>query len=200
MKDQFLGKIPVLAAAGLAAGVTACGQPATVSEPDTPPAADEPAKRVAMKRIGVADPNRGRTLFVEKGCVICHSVNGVGGKAAPALGKGGRIDANDPLEFAAGLWRSAPAMIELQEAELGYSIDLSARDIADLAAFAADKRAQAALTEDDLTEELRASLLDLPYWQMDDWMDLMRARGRLSFPADDGVEFTIDGGEVEVEE
>jgi len=26
---------------------------------------------------------KGRALFVTKGCVICHSVNGVGGRAAP---------------------------------------------------------------------------------------------------------------------
>ena len=32
-----------------------------------------------------ADAANGRDLFVSKGCVICHAVNGVSGKAAPAL-------------------------------------------------------------------------------------------------------------------
>ncbi len=31
------------------------------------------------------DPARGRALFVDKGCVVCHSVNGVGGEIAPVL-------------------------------------------------------------------------------------------------------------------
>ncbi len=29
------------------------------------------------------DPDRGRKLFVAKGCVACHAINGVGGHDAP---------------------------------------------------------------------------------------------------------------------
>ena len=35
--------------------------------------------------LPLADAERGRALFVGKGCVVCHSVNGVGGEAGPPL-------------------------------------------------------------------------------------------------------------------
>lgn len=39
-----------------------------------------------------ANPQQGSTLFREKGCVRCHSVNGVGGKVGPDLaGAGGTL-------------------------------------------------------------------------------------------------------------
>jgi mono/diheme cytochrome c family protein len=31
------------------------------------------------------DAARGRTLFVSKGCVVCHAINEVGGTSAPPL-------------------------------------------------------------------------------------------------------------------
>ncbi len=41
-----------------------------------------PSVRLALPMI---DPRRGRDLFVAKGCVLCHAVNNVGGRAGPAL-------------------------------------------------------------------------------------------------------------------
>ena len=35
--------------------------------------------------LPVIDSAKGRKLFVNKACVVCHSVNGVGGRVAPAL-------------------------------------------------------------------------------------------------------------------
>ncbi len=115
------------------------------------------------------DGANGRALFVDKGCVICHAVNGVGGKAAPALDAeiGGQMV--DPLEFSARMWRGAPAMIELQAVELGYSISLTADEIGDLAAFAADRAQQEALTVDDLPETIKNGLLDEQFWEIEDW-------------------------------
>lgn len=129
-----------------------------------------------------ADPMAGRTLFVEKGCVICHSVNGVGGKAAPALDAQIGAPPVDPLEFAARMWRGAPAMIELQSIELGYTIYLTADDISNLAAFAADREAQKALTMDDLPETIRSGLLDERFWEMEDWDDYLRQGQEGDFP------------------
>ncbi len=40
--------------------------------------------------IPIPDAERGRELFVQKACVVCHSVNGVGGTIGPAL------DATEP--------------------------------------------------------------------------------------------------------
>ena len=58
---------------------------------------DERARVMAlMHEIGVAmppiDPARGRKVFVEKGCVACHSVNGVGGDIGPSLDEAESID------------------------------------------------------------------------------------------------------------
>lgn len=111
----------------------------------------------------------GRALFVEKGCVICHAVNGVGGKAAPALDAQIGAPAIDPLDFAARMWRGAPAMIELQSIELGYTIYLTADEIADLAAFSGDVAEQKALALDQLPETMRNGLLDEQFWEVENW-------------------------------
>ena len=153
--------------AGMLAGLlalSACGRDAVTEEPT-----GEAAVSLKPTVTHDADPTLGRTVFVEKGCVICHSVNGVGGKAAPALDAEIGAPAVDPLDFAARMWAGAPAMIELQAIELGYTIFLTADDIANLAAFAADRDAQKSLTAEDLPETIRSGLLDERFWEMEDW-------------------------------
>ncbi len=54
---------------------------------------------------------RGRDLFVNKGCVVCHSVNGAGGKAGPNLDADPLQAQIDAFDFAARMWRGAEAMI-----------------------------------------------------------------------------------------
>ena len=122
------------------------------------------------------DAARGRAVFVEKGCVICHAVNGTGGKAAPALDF---IDgaSHDPLDFASRMWRGAPAMVEFQSVELGYVIEVSGAEIADLAAFASSPAEQAKFTIDAVPEPMRSSLLDERFWEAEDWSEFM-ARGQ----------------------
>lgn len=139
------------------------------------------------------DPMKGRELFVEKGCVICHSVNGVGGKAAPALDAEIGAPPVDPLDFAARMWLGAPAMIELQSIELGYTIYLTADDIANLAAFAADRDAQKNLTVADLPEDVRSSLLDERFWEMENWEEFLSEGQEGEF----GGETEQDSSEVE---
>ena len=150
------------------AGIVALG--ACSAENSGPaPAVDEASVSLKPAVSRDLDPLVGKSLFVEKGCVICHSVNGVGGKAAPALDVEIGAPGVDPLDFAARMWRGAPAMIELQAIELGYTIYLTADDIADLAAFASDRDAQKTLVIDDLPETIRAGLLDERFWEMEDW-------------------------------
>lgn len=132
-----------------------------------------------------ADAANGRDLFVSKGCVICHAVNGVGGKAAPVLDAPVGAPSIDPLEFAARMWRGAPAMIELQSIELGYTIYLTADEIGDLAAFHASREAQEPLTIDDLPENIRNGLLDERFWEMEDWDDFLRAGQEGDFTVED---------------
>lgn len=133
------------------------------------------SERLALNYVRNADPAVGKELFIENGCVICHSVNGVGGKAAPALDAPIGNPAVDPLEFAARMWRGAPAMIELQSVELGYTIYLTTDEIANLAAFAADRETQAGLTEGDLPETIKDGLLNERFWEMEDWDEFLKS-------------------------
>src|SRR3546814_3672335 len=64
------------------------------------------------------DAARGRQLFASKGCVVCHSVNGVGGENAPPLDASTMSMPMNPFEFAARMWRGAEAMVALQREEL----------------------------------------------------------------------------------
>jgi cytochrome c2 len=109
-----------------------------------------------MHEIGVAmppmDPVRGRRVFAEKGCVACHSVNGVGGDLGPALDSADMPRPMNAFEFAARMWRGAEAMTALQEDMLGEVIALDGQDLADLVAFAHDAEEQARLTEDQIPE------------------------------------------------
>ena len=178
----------VIIAFGAVFSLAACGDGAPPESTDVAPP-ETAEERVALKRVRMADPDRGRAVFVDKGCVICHSVNGTGGKAATPLDASFGAPAADPVDFAARMWRGAPAMIELQSIELGYTIHLTADEIGALAAFAADRQAQKALTPEALPDSVREGVLDQRFWEMEDWEDLLRA-GREGLPdPEDGVEF-----------
>ncbi len=147
---------------------TACG-----GEPlATPDASGDIASASARPRDG--DPVRGRALFAEKGCVVCHAVNGVGGKAGPALDAQTQMDVPDPVEFAARMWRGAPAMVELQSLELGYVIYLEAQEIVDLAAFAADAEEQKKLSLADIDAATAGAFLDEQFWEVEDWDEFLK--------------------------
>jgi len=118
-------------------------------------------------------PETGRQLFVEKGCVICHSVNGVGGKAAPPLDAKTEYDSVDPIEFASRMWRGAPAMVELQSLELGYTIWLEPQEMVDLAAFSANATEQKKLNRNDIDEGLADSFLNERFWDVEDWGEFL---------------------------
>ena len=79
------------------------------------------------------DPLAGSRVFGTKGCVKCHSINGVGGKVGPDLGRISRP--RSFYDFATSLWNHAPQMAG-RMAQLGISRpQLDAREAGDLAAF-----------------------------------------------------------------
>lgn len=119
--------------------------------------------------VPVIDAQRGRKLFVSKGCVICHAVKGVGGQAAPALDAGTGSQSIDLLGFVSRLMRGMPAMAELQAIELGYQVELAPEDIADLAGFVSDPDLQADFSAAEVPEPMRDWFLDEPYWNQEDW-------------------------------
>lgn len=174
----------VATGAGLLAALlfTACSEN-TASETQDTASDTESVKLELVKRD--YDPDNGKQLFIDKGCVICHSVNGVGGKAGPAMDAQIGAPPIDPLDFAARMWLGAPAMIELQSVELGYTIYLTADDIADLAAFAGDREAQKTLKLDDLPETTRNGLLDEQFWEVENWDEFLRAGREGEIPMDE---------------
>lgn len=115
------------------------------------------------------DAERGRRLFVAKGCFLCHAVNSVGGIAAPALDAPYDIDQLDIMGFVARMWQGASAMLELQALELGYQIELSGDEIADLAAFASSPKVQQDFSMEEIPETLHDWILQKPYWKGDGW-------------------------------
>jgi mono/diheme cytochrome c family protein len=78
-------------------------------------------------------PEIGRELFVEKKCIQCHSVGGVGGKVGPDLVELGVR--RSPIQFAATIWNKAPAMM-VQMQKRGITVPkLRPEDMADIVAY-----------------------------------------------------------------
>jgi mono/diheme cytochrome c family protein len=165
MFEEAKMTIRILGLLGVGAiALTACGP----QQAATPVASEG-----QIEHLG--DAALGRALFVQKGCVICHSVNGTGGKAAPPLDVADPLVRADPLDFSARMWRGAPAMVEFQSVELGYVIDLSADDIAHLAAFNASRAEQALFDSAQIPGPMRDSLLDERFWEYEDWTDFFKS-------------------------
>ena len=75
----------------------------------------------------------GRKLFVDKRCILCHSVGGQGGRVVPDLVERGLH--RSLTQFAAGMWNKAPAMMEAMRAR-GIAVpQLRAEEMADLVAY-----------------------------------------------------------------
>ena len=113
--------------------------------------------------VGIALPpmssERGRTIFLEKGCIACHTINGVGGEVGPAINAADMPAPMNAFEFAARMWRGASAMIAMQEDEqFGGQIELTGQDIADLVAFAHDEKEQAKIAADQIPEKYRSMI------------------------------------------
>lgn len=167
--------------------VAACSRADGDKAAAKPPAYEPSATEKMLAEPPVALPvewptpnaRRGRIMFVSRGCVICHQVNGVGGKAAPALDAPAELKNFDPLEFSARMWRGAPAMTALQSVELGYVIQLDAQDIADLAAFASTTEEQSLLTLETVPETLRDWFIDERIWESEDWSDYRNRGARI---------------------
>ena len=97
----------------------------------------------------------GKATFVDKGCVACHAINGVGGHDAPPLDAHDRSGFISPFDFAARMWNHAPGMIAAQEFALGEQIVFTGQELADIIAFIHDDTVQHGFGERDLTPSAR---------------------------------------------
>ncbi|SPH17698.1 hypothetical protein DEA8626_01224 [Defluviimonas aquaemixtae] len=105
------------------------------------------------------DSERGKTAFMEKGCIVCHSINGVGGAIGPPLNATDMPVPMNAFEFAARMWRGAPAMVQMQEELFGEAIALNGEELADIVAFVHDEALQEQLTAADIPERFRSMIV-----------------------------------------
>lgn len=100
----------------------------------------------------------GRKLFASKGCVVCHSINGIGGKDARALDAATMPGQMNPFDFAAKMWQGAPVMVLLQRKELGEQTQLTGQELADIIAFVHSGDEQRKFSEDDFPPKIKELL------------------------------------------
>ena len=100
----------------------------------------------------------GRKVFMDKGCIVCHQVNGVGGAVGPSFDAADMPEPMNSFEFAAHMWRGAPAMAAMQEDLFGELIHITGQELADIIAFVHDGELQAGLTDEAVPERFRAMI------------------------------------------
>ncbi|MBI2717664.1 MAG: c-type cytochrome [Rhizobiales bacterium] len=104
------------------------------------------------------DPVNGRKLFASKGCVVCHSVNGIGGADAASLDEAAMAGMTNPFDFVANMWRGAQPMIELQQKELGGQVEFTGKELGDIIAFLHDDAEQKKFSKTELPANIKAIL------------------------------------------
>ena len=104
------------------------------------------------------DPANGRKLFASKGCVLCHAVNGVGGKDAAPLDASTMSGMVDPFDFVAKMWDGAAPMIAMQTEELKQQTAFTGQELADSIAFTHDQDEQKKFSESDIPPEIKAHM------------------------------------------
>ncbi len=78
------------------------------------------------------DADRGKQLFADKRCIVCHQVGGAGGAVGPNLGAEQFVA---PIEFATAMWNHGPEMAEAMRANGIDRPRFNRAELADLIAF-----------------------------------------------------------------
>ena len=79
------------------------------------------------------NPTIGKRLFVEKRCVLCHQVGGIGGVVGPDLDQ--LAQGSSPISIAAALWNHGPAMSAAMRARGIERPSFSGTELQDLIAY-----------------------------------------------------------------
>ena len=117
--------------------------------------ADEATIQSLRYHLAPSNSARGKQLFVNKGCVICHSVNNSGGDVGPPLDVDPSTQTIDVFGFAARMWKGAEEMVALQVMEVGFPIELNGQELAHLAHFLHDYDAQMTFSDEDIPAIVR---------------------------------------------
>jgi len=118
-------------------------------------AADDSTIQSLRYQLAPSNSARGKQLFVNKGCVICHSVNNAGGDVGPPLDADPSTEKIDIFGFAARMWKGAEEMVALQVMEVGFPIELNGQELAHLAHFLHDYDAQTTFSDEDIPAIVR---------------------------------------------
>ena len=169
--SALVGAAVIFMAVALAAGTAVAHEDKIKNRPAAQPVAGQLEQSTPFKSMDPAvmmpgahmgrlmmphmDPRRGKELFVTKGCVACHAINGIGGHDAPNLDAHTMAPMMNPFDFAAKMWNHAPAMIAAQEAALGEQIYFTGDELADIIAFIHHDEVQHGFTERDITPDAR---------------------------------------------
>ena len=142
--------------------IAIAGAQSVEAQQAVPPGSGAKAGKQHMMSPGLVMPNmdpvNGRKLFASKGCVVCHSVNGIGGTDAAALDASTMIGMTNPFDFVANMWRGAQPMIELQQKELGDQVEFTGQELADIIAFLHDEAEQKKFSQAELPANIKAAL------------------------------------------
>lgn len=104
------------------------------------------------------DPVNGRKLFASKGCVVCHSVNGIGGKDAAPLDASTMPGTINPFDFVSKMWQGAAPMIAMQMGEMKTQTMFTGQELADIIAFTHDAAEQKKFSVNDIPPEIKAHM------------------------------------------
>jgi mono/diheme cytochrome c family protein len=83
-----------------------------------------------------ASPERGRKVFQEKACIVCHSAGGKGGRIGPDLGPNRELPTS-MVRFAGAMWNHSPEMWRASQAQNVARPAFDDRQLADLVAYLA---------------------------------------------------------------
>ena len=94
-------------------------------------------KKPAKEKVYLApgDPVAGKKTFSQKGCGICHAVEGEGRKEGPNLGVRKKDFPPTIGQFAGLMWNHFPEMIDKMQKENIKVPELSAKEIANITAY-----------------------------------------------------------------
>jgi cytochrome c len=119
---------------------------------------DEDATRLLLPMM---NPVRGKKIFLDKGCIVCHKINGIGGEDGPKMDHLVSIGTICPFSFAAKMWNHAPGMIATQEDMLGEQVYFTGQELADIISFVHDKETQNSVSDKDVSEKIRRIMAEL---------------------------------------